>query len=74
MPETRGGRKGDLLVQTYIEVPKKLTARQSELLRELAELEHVDVTPQRKSFLDKLKEYFAPESAEGGPRANQEEE
>lgn len=74
MPETRGGRKGDLLVQTYIEVPKKLTARQSELLRELAELEHVDVTPQRKSFLDKLKDYFAPESAEGGPRANQEEE
>lgn len=60
MPDPRGGRTGDLLVQTYIEVPKKLTSRQQELLRELAELEHANVTPQRKSFLDKLREYFAP--------------
>lgn len=61
-----GGRIGDLLVQAFIEVPKKLTSRQRELLRELAELEHAHVTPNRKSFLDKLVEYFAPASDKVG--------
>lgn len=61
MPDPRGGDAvGDLLVQTYLEVPKRLSAEQETLLRELAELEHADVTPHRKSFLDKLKDYFAP--------------
>lgn len=58
MPDPQGGRKGDLLVQTFIETPKKLTAEQEKLLRELAELEHVEVSPQRKSFLEKLKDYL----------------
>lgn len=58
MPDPRGGPKGDLLVQTYIEVPKKLTPRQEDLLRQLAEEENVHVTPQRKSFLEKLTSYF----------------
>ena len=59
VPDPRGGAPGDLLVQTYIEVPKKLSADQESLLRELAELEHANVTPHRKSFLDKLRDYFA---------------
>ena len=52
---------GDLHVQTYIEVPKKLTARQEKLLRELAELEQTEVSPHRKSFLERLREYFTPD-------------
>jgi molecular chaperone DnaJ len=59
MPNPQGGRQGDLLVQAFIETPKKLSPRQSQLLRELAEIEKSDVSPQRKSFLDKLKDYFA---------------
>ncbi len=59
MPDPRTGYRGDLLVQTYIEVPEKLTDKQQELLRQLAELEHVHVTPQRKSFLEKIREYFS---------------
>jgi molecular chaperone DnaJ len=59
MPNPQGGRPGDLLVQTFIETPKKLGPRQEQLLRELAEIEKTDVSPQRKSFLDKLKDYFA---------------
>lgn len=59
MPDPQSRRKGDLLIQTFIETPKKLSARQEELLRELAELENGNVTPQRKTFLDKLKGYFA---------------
>lgn len=59
MPDPHGRRPpGDLVVQANIETPKKLSSRQEELLRELAELENVDVTPQRQGFLDKLRGYF----------------
>jgi len=54
----RTGSMGDLLVQTFIEVPKKLDKEQEHLLRQLADLEHAKVTPERKSFLEKLKAYF----------------
>jgi molecular chaperone DnaJ len=63
MPDPRGGSAGDLHVQTYIEVPKKLTAQQQSLLRELAELEQSEVSPHRKSFLERLKEYFTTSDA-----------
>jgi molecular chaperone DnaJ len=58
MPNVRGGRRGDLLVQIIVETPKKLTARQEELYRELAELDHKNVSPERKSFFEKVKEFF----------------
>lgn len=58
VPDPRGGGPGDLMVQTYIEVPKKLNSRQQELLRELAELEHANVSPQRKSILERIRDYF----------------
>ena len=61
MPDPRRHGLGDLLVQVTIEVPKKLSADEEKLLRELAELEHTNVAPQRKSFFGKLKEYFVGE-------------
>jgi molecular chaperone DnaJ len=61
LADPHGGRVGDLLVQTYIETPKKLTRRQEELLRELAELERTNVSPHRKTFMEKIRDYFAPE-------------
>jgi len=64
LQDPTGGRKGDLLIQTYIETPKKLSAQQEKLLRELAELEHVDVSPHRKSFLEKIRDYFSLENEE----------
>jgi molecular chaperone DnaJ len=63
MPSLRGGRNGDLLVQVFVETPQKLTKRQEELLRELAEIDQKHVSPQRRSFLDKLKNLFTPEDA-----------
>ena len=59
MPDPRGGRKGDLLVQTYIETPKKLGKDQEELLRKLAELEKTNVLPEQKNFLKRITDYFA---------------
>lgn len=62
--DPHSGRKGDLHVQINIETPKKLSKRQEELLRELAEIEETDVSPKRKSFLESLKDYFTPNPTE----------
>ena len=64
LPSVRAGRKGDLYVQLFVEVPKKLSRRQRELLDAYAKTEGaegVSAGPQRKSFLKKLKRYFAAE-------------
>jgi molecular chaperone DnaJ len=61
MPNPQGGPRGDLLVQTFIETPKKVSAEQEQLLRKLAELEQVEVLPARKNFLSRITEYFANE-------------
>ena len=59
MPDPRGrSGRGELLVQTYIEVPRKLGREQRELLQQLAELERTEVTPERTSFLEKLRDYL----------------
>jgi molecular chaperone DnaJ len=55
------GRRGDLLVHLIVETPRTLTKRQEELFRELAEIDQKQVSPQRKSFLDKLREFFKAE-------------
>lgn len=60
--EPGGTRAGDMLVQTVIEVPKKLSEEQERLLRKLAELDHESVLPAHKSFFDKLKTFFDPEA------------
>lgn len=58
IPSIRTKRRGDQIVRVVVEVPKKLSAKQDELLRQLAELEEAHVSPQRKSFFAKIKEYF----------------
>jgi len=58
MPDPHGGSRGDLHVQFQIEVPKKLTKKQEELLRQLAELDDKQVSAHRKSFFESLKEFF----------------
>jgi molecular chaperone DnaJ len=65
MPDLSGSGRGDELVEVLIETPKRLSPRQEELLRELAELDHHDVSPKRKSFLEKLRDFFTePEEGE----------
>jgi molecular chaperone DnaJ len=58
LPDIRTYRNGDELVQVLIEVPKKLNRKQEQLLREYAETEDHSVLPQRKGFLEKLKDVF----------------
>ncbi len=59
LPSSRNHRPGDQHVQIYVEVPRKLTARQRELLQEFARTEDAEATPERKGFFDKLRDYFA---------------
>lgn len=63
MPDVNGRGRGDELVEVVVETPRHLSARQEELLRELAELDHENVSPRRKSFLERIKDYFT-ENAE----------
>jgi molecular chaperone DnaJ len=67
MPDPRGGngRPGDLLVEIQVEVPRKLTGEQEDLLRKLAELDHKHVMPQRKSFFEQVREFFSGAGEEG---------
>jgi molecular chaperone DnaJ len=59
IPNLRTGRRGDLLVALHIEVPRKLTDRQRELLEELAETEDHDVMPRAKGIWEKIRKYVA---------------
>jgi len=56
LPVLEGSGRGDQLVRAFIEVPKKLSERQRELLREFSELEKK--SSGNKSFFDKIVNYF----------------
>jgi molecular chaperone DnaJ len=56
LPNLRNGRRGDLVIVTKIEMPKKLSAKQEKLLREFAETENESVLPESQGFLKKMKD------------------
>jgi molecular chaperone DnaJ len=58
VPDVRGYGTGDALVRVVIETPKKLSAKQRELLEEFAKISGEEVHPLSKGFLDKVKEMF----------------
>jgi molecular chaperone DnaJ len=58
-PRIEGYGRGDQLVEIAVEVPSKLTKEQEKLLREFAETEEQNITPERKSFLDKVKKLIS---------------
>jgi len=65
MPDISGRGRGDELVEVVVETPRHLTPRQEELLREFAEIEHEQVSPRRRSFFEKLRDYFTEEAEPG---------
>jgi len=62
MPSLRGGRPGDLVVHVRVVTPRHLTKRQEELFRELEEIDGKEIPPERKSFLDRIREFFTPDA------------
>ena len=61
LPDLRSGRKGDQLVQVLVEIPKKLTSKQKEILHQFAATEDDSAMPQRKGFMDRLKSVLSGE-------------
>jgi molecular chaperone DnaJ len=58
----RSASPGDLLCEIVVETPVRLTDRQRELLRELEEINRKDGdrhNPRAKSFMDKVRAFFA---------------
>ncbi|MDD6273979.1 MAG: molecular chaperone DnaJ [Clostridiaceae bacterium] len=59
IPILNGKGRGDHYVTVNVEVPRNLSKRQKELLREFAgELKPENHTPENRSFFSKLKEFF----------------
>ncbi len=58
LPRLRSNVKGDLVVTVRVEVPKRLSDKQKELLRELEELSTGKDSERQKSFKDKVKDIF----------------
>jgi len=56
LPVLEGRGRGDQLVRVFVEVPKKLSDRQRELLKEFAELERKGAG--NRSFFEKIVSYF----------------
>lgn len=56
--QLQGSGKGDLVVRVRVEVPKKLSERQKELLRQLEDSMTGKEYEGRKSFMDKLRGMF----------------
>jgi molecular chaperone DnaJ len=61
-PRGRGGR-GDQLVRVVVEVPRRLSKREAELVRELEGLQESHPGEARRSFLDTLRSLFDGGSA-----------
>jgi len=59
LPNVHDGRRGDLVVTVEVEVPRKLTSRQKDLLVEFRTVEAENPSAKRKSFLDRLGGLFA---------------
>ena len=50
--------KGDLIVKVVVEIPRKLTRNQRELVSELAKSLSVENKPTSPGLLDKMKDLF----------------
>lgn len=57
LPRMEGRGRGDQLVRVFVEVPKKLSDRQRELLREFQTIE--DESSGQTSFFEKILNYFS---------------
>ena len=55
----RGGGKGDLYVTAVVEIPKKLSEKQKDLLRQFDATTSERQYEKKKSFLDKLRDAFS---------------
>ena len=74
MPHLNGRQRGDLVVELFVETPTDLTARQKELMQELALSFGESQNPRNSSFAGKAKRFWADilgaEDAAGASKEN----
>lgn len=58
MRSAHHNKRGDQLVKVKVLIPKKLSSRQKELLKEFAEISESENHPEHKSFFEKVRELF----------------
>lgn len=58
VPDVRGYRRGDQLVEVMVETPTKISREQRELIEKFAELSDTQSYPLHKRFMDRIKESF----------------
>jgi molecular chaperone DnaJ len=67
MTVVRSNARGDMYVQVDVEVPKNLSKRQKELLREFeGESKGAKTSPESHGFLDRIKEFWEDLTDSGG--------
>lgn len=59
VPHLRGGGSGDLIVTAVVEIPKRLSEKQKELLRQFDGSTSGNQYEKKKSFLDRIKDAFS---------------
>ena len=66
MPRLRGGPRGDMIVELFVETPRNLSARQKELLKEFCELSGDNCNPDSAGFFNKVKQFWDDVTTEDG--------
>ncbi len=64
LPDLRSRRVGDMIVRLIVEIPKRLSEEQKDLLKKFTETENrsKDAMPGTSGFWDKIKNYFASQT------------
>jgi len=56
LPNLRTGKRGDIIVRVAVEIPRRLTEKQRDLLRQFAETERKHVMPGAQGFWKKMRD------------------
>ncbi len=69
MSQLRGGQRGDMYIELFVETPTRLSARQRELLEEFCKESGDDCHPESKNFLTRARRFWDDLSGGEAPRA-----
>ena len=66
MPRLRGGPRGDMVVELFVETPRNLCERQKELLKEFCSLSGEGCNPDSDGFFNKVKQFWNEVTTDDG--------
>ena len=66
MPRLRGGPRGDMVIELFVETPRNLCDRQKELLKEFCSLSGEGCNPDSDGFFHKVKQFWSDVTTDDG--------